>query len=94
MKQATLVEHFSEQASITRTAANHYLKILLSIMGDALQHGESIPLEGIGKISVGVRKGRKGRNPQTGETIEIAEKTVVRFSPSSTIEARVNQTNA
>ncbi len=59
------------------------------IAQDLLRVG-SCNIPGIGKLKVVERKARKGRNPTTGEPMDIPAKKVVRLSPSSTITDRLN----
>lgn len=55
-----------------------------------LKVGKTCNIPGVGKLKVVERKAREGRNPQTGEPIQIAARKSVKFSPSSTIVAVLN----
>src|SRR5690625_7090795 len=68
-------------------------KALDSFLGNvktALKDGERVSLVGFGTWSVSERAAREGRNPQTGKTIKIAAKNVVKFKPGSELQNSVN----
>lgn len=65
------------------------LKASFDIMKQAIASGEDVSIPGFGKYKVSTRKARKGRNPRTGETINIKAKQVVRFAPSSVLREAV-----
>jgi DNA-binding protein HU-beta len=65
-------------------------KILESVEG-TLQKGERVSLVGFGSWSVSKREARDGRNPQTGKTIKIAAKNVVKFKAGAELEGAVNK---
>jgi len=63
---------------------------VLSSMTEALTNGETITLIGFGTFKISERKARKGRNPQTGEEINIDAKNVVKFLPGKSLKEAVN----
>lgn len=65
------------------------LKASFDVMKQAIASGEDVAIPGFGKYKVTTRKARKGRNPKTGESIEIKAKQVVRFAPSSVLREAV-----
>ena len=52
---------------------------ILTAMTKALSNGQRIELRGFGSFSLGVRQARKGRNPKTGESVAVPEKSVVKW---------------
>jgi DNA-binding protein HU-beta len=60
-------------------------------MSNALQRNQRVTLAGFGTWTVTTRKARTGRNPQTGEAIEIKSKRTVRFKPGKTLEQVLNK---
>ena len=56
----------------------------------ALNEGDAVQLTGFGSFKVGDRAARKGRNPQTGETIDIAARKVVKFSAGKALKDALN----
>lgn len=63
---------------------------LMEMISDGLKNGEKISLSGIGAFSCVKKAARKGRNPKTGEQIDIPVRTAVKFSTSSTLAAGLN----
>lgn len=79
MNKGDLVAKISQDGELTKAAAEKVLGSVLEGIGDALKKGDSITLIGFGTFSVSNRAARKGRNPQTGEEIQIPAKKVVKF---------------
>ena len=65
------------------------LKASFDVMKQAIASGEDVSIPGFGKYKVTTRKARKGRNPRTGEALQIKAKQVVRFAPSSVLREAV-----
>ena len=74
-----LVEPMFEKTGYQKSSLHYILQKLPECLKESLEKDESIQLNGIGTFSVKTRKSRKGRNPKTGEIIEIPEKTIVHF---------------
>lgn len=85
MTKAELIEAMAENAGITKAAAKKALEALLENIEDSLKKGERVSLVGFGSWSVARRAAREGRNPQTGKTIKIKAKRVVKFKPSANL---------
>ncbi len=66
------------------------VSIVLDEITEALARGDRIELRGFGAFSVRQRKARTGRNPRTGEAVQIKAKTVPFFRPGKELRARVN----
>ena len=64
--------------------------VVLDEIAEALADGHRVELRGFGAFSVRQRKARKGRNPRTGEPVEVTAKTVPFFRPGKELRARVN----
>jgi len=77
MTKTAIVSHLAEKAEITKKQAAIVLESLAAIAYKEAKNGFTIP--GIGKLVVVNRKARMGRNPQTGETIKIPAKRVLKF---------------
>jgi len=73
-----------------KIAAKKALECMLSEVGGALKKGNRVSLVGFGSWSVTRRAARDGRNPQTGATIKIAAKNVVKFKAGSDLSSSVN----
>jgi len=74
-----LIDHMAKQADISKAAAGRALDSLVSAIKTSLRDGNSVTLVGFGTFSVGGRAARSGRNPKTGEPIEISEAKIPKF---------------
>lgn len=74
----------------SKAACNRIVSSVFETMKGALSGGDDVAIPGFGKFKVKTRNARTGRNPQTGEEIEIPEARVVSFKPSSTLKDCVN----
>lgn len=81
MNKQDLIEAVSKVVCTKKEAAQA-VETMISEIKNALEKNEKVTLAGLGSFSVTTRKARTGRNPRTGETIQIPAKKVVRFRPS------------
>lgn len=79
MNKGDLVNRIAQDAQVSKAQATAALNSVLSAVSETLKDGGKVTLIGFGTFSVSERAARTGRNPQTGETIQIAAKKVVRF---------------
>lgn len=85
-----LITDLAESTDLSKTQVRDLLDQLAQIATDALEHGEELTLPGIGKLKVGERPARTGRNPQTGAAMEIAARKVVKFVPAKSLSDALN----
>ncbi len=81
MNKGELVASIADNAGLTQSQAEAALSATLEAIQGALKGGDSVSLVGFGTFSANQRDARTGRNPRTGETIQIAAKTVAKFKP-------------
>jgi DNA-binding protein HU-beta len=86
MTKADLVDKMAKDADISKAAAGKALDSLIDAVTRALKKGDKVALVGFGTFSVGKRKARTGRNPQTGATIKIPARKVPRFSSGKSLK--------
>ena len=79
MNKAELVEEVANQTELTRKVSREAVDAIVSAITDSLARQEKVTLVGFGTFQVVERKARRGRNPQTGETIQIPAKRVPKF---------------
>jgi DNA-binding protein HU-beta len=91
LTKAELIDKISKDADITKAAAALAIDSMMEGISKSLKKGQKTTLVGFGTFSVSKRKARTGRNPQTGETIKIKAKNVVRFKPGTELERTVNR---
>ncbi|KIX14970.1 HU family DNA-binding protein [Dethiosulfatarculus sandiegensis] len=76
---------------LSKAICSHIIECILSSITAALMRGESIKITGFGTLKVTGRAARRGRNPQTGEKINIPARKTVRFKPAKLLKAVVNR---
>lgn len=79
MTKSQLSAHLAEKAGITKKTAADIIDELAAVAYSEARNNKQFTLPGIGKLVLNNRKARKGRNPATGEEIDIPAKTVVKF---------------
>ena len=90
MNKSDLVDAVASSADLTKASAARAVDATLDAIGGALGNGDSVSLVGFGTFSVRHRAARDGRNPQTGATIQIAAKNVVKFKAGAELSGSVN----
>ncbi|MBQ9236340.1 MAG: HU family DNA-binding protein [Prevotella sp.] len=79
MNKSELVKAIAEKAGLSQVAGKAALDAALEAISGALKKGESVQLIGFGTFSVAERAARQGKNPQTGQVIQIPAKKVAKF---------------
>jgi DNA-binding protein HU-beta len=90
MNKSDLVAAIAEQTGFTKVKSKSLLEATVSSITAALAEGNKVQLAGFGTWDTRIRKAREGRNPKTGEKIQIPEKTVAKFKPSKKLNEIVN----
>jgi DNA-binding protein HU-beta len=89
MTKAELIAVMAEGADITKAAAASALEAYTTAVSKELKKSGKLGLVGFGTFSVVKRKAREGRNPQTGKTIKIAAKKVIKFKAGKALADKV-----
>ena len=79
MSQSEVVNHFAEKYELTRAQVKELFEELANLATNEVKESGEFVLPGFGKLVLSERKAREGRNPQTGETIQIPAKTALKF---------------
>lgn len=82
LNKSQLIEAVAEKAGITHAAARTALESVVGAISDATTAGKIVRIGGFGKFEMKTRPARLGRNPQTGEEVQIAESTSLTFKAS------------
>jgi DNA-binding protein HU-beta len=90
MNKSDLAGRIAEKADLNKTQASAALDATLDSIGDALASGEKVQIAGFGSFTVRQRAARKGRNPQTGQVIDIAASKNVGFSAGKELKNKVS----
>jgi len=89
MNKSELVDAIAEAAGVTKTVAGRMLNALVSAVSDTLSKGDQVVIPGFGTFSIGNRSARTGRNPQTGQAIEIKASRVAKFKAGKALKEAV-----
>lgn len=89
MNKEELVEGVAQRCGLSKTEASSYLDTFVGVVEENLGKGEEIRVTGFGKFSVRERPAREGRNPQTGEPMQIAASKTPVFSAGSSLKNAV-----
>ena len=84
MNKKDLIEEVAEVLE-SKAQASELIDSVLANISKALKKKDTVPLTGFGTFKIVERKARKGRNPRTGEEIDIKKKSVPKFVPSKTL---------
>ena len=90
MNKSELIDSIAEKSGLNKTQAGDALNAVMESVGEALEAGDSISLVGFGTFSVKERAARTGRNPKTGEPLEIAASKVPGFKAGKGLKDAVN----
>lgn len=90
MNKSELIDAIAESVDISKAAAGRALDAVISSVTGALKNGEQVVLVGFGTFSVKERAARTGRNPQTGDPIEIAAARIPGFKAGKALKDAVN----
>lgn len=86
MDKKTFVEHMANLAGTTKKAAGEAMEAFRETLVTGLKEDGEVVLHGIGKFSLEVIPAHQGRNPATGETIDIPEKNKIKFKPGKVLK--------
>jgi len=90
MNKAELIEAMADAADISKAAATRALDGMVEAIIDAMKEGDQVSLVGFGTFMVKERAARQGRNPQTGETIQIKASNIPSFKAGKALKDAVN----
>lgn len=90
MNKSQLIDKIAADAELSKAAAGRALDSFINAVTEALKNEEPVQLVGFGTFKVRDRAARTGRNPQTGETIQIAAAKVPAFTAGKALKDAVN----
>ena len=91
MTKADIVEKIHFGTAMSKKDAGEAMEAVFSIMKSTMEQGETVKISGFGSFVVKQKNDRRGRNPQTGETITIDARSVISFKPSEGLKNQINQ---
>ncbi|WP_422614960.1 HU family DNA-binding protein [Cohnella caldifontis] len=86
MNKTELIAKVSELTDLSKKDATQAVDAVFDVISEALQNGDKVQLVGFGNFEVRERSARKGRNPQTGEEIEIPAGKIPAFKPGKALK--------
>lgn len=86
MTKAELVDSLASKVSLPRPRAEEIVNVFLDDVTEALRRGEKVNISGFGTFTVSDRKARTGRNPKTGEPIDIPASRSAKFKPGKNLK--------
>ena len=94
MTKAELVEDVARAAELTKKDAERLVELVFESIIETLNQGEKIELRGFGSFRVRERGARRGRNPKTGDPVNIPAKRVPYFKPGKELKELINEESA
>ena len=94
MTKAEIVEQIYQKIGFSKKESADIVELVFDTMKDTLSKGEKIKISGFGNFVVRQKRSRVGRNPQTGEAIEITARKVLTFRPSQVLKESLNKEGA
>ncbi|ABM61386.1 HU family DNA-binding protein [Halorhodospira halophila] len=90
MNKSELIEAVADSADLSKAAAARAVDAMVESVTDALREGDQVTLVGFGTFTVRERAARTGRNPRTGESIDIPASKVPGFKPGKALKDAIN----
>jgi len=90
MTKADIVETIYEKVGFSRKESADIVDLVFDLLKETLEKGDKIKISGFGNFVVRKKRPRKGRNPQTGDEIQITARRVLTFKPSQVLRKALN----
>jgi integration host factor subunit alpha len=90
MTKIDIIQVVNEKLGYSRKDSARIVESIFDIMKESLANGEKVKIPGFGNFDVKEKKARRGRNPQTGEKIEISARRVLSFKSSQLLKKALN----
>jgi len=93
MTKADIVETIYEKIGFSRKESAEIVDLVFDLLKETLESGNKVKISGFGNFVIREKRSRKGRNPQTGEEIQISARRVLTFKPSQVLRKALNTAN-
>jgi integration host factor subunit alpha len=90
MTKADLIEDVYLKTGFSKKESAEIVETVFDLIKGTLERGEKIKIAGFGNFVVKEKSTRRGRNPQTGEEIEISSRRILTFKPSQVLKSSIN----
>ena len=91
MTKADIAQRIQDKTGFSKKESAEMMEAVFSILKKTLEAGEKIKIAGFGNFEVKQKKDRRGRNPQTGESITIEARRILTFKPSNLLRNAINK---
>jgi len=91
MIKADLINKIAKDLGVSKQEAEMGVNLFFETIKDAIERGEEIELRGFGSFRFRQRGARSGRNPRTGDSVEVPSKKVLYFKPSKHLKNLINK---
>lgn len=91
MTKVDIISNVYEKVGFSKKEAVRVVETIFDIMKESLERGEKIKISGFGNFVVRKKRTRRGRNPQTGDDIEISARKILTFKPSQVLKNDLNR---
>lgn len=91
MTKADIAERIQTATGLSKKESAEMMEAMFSIIKSTLESGETLKISGFGSFIVKQKIDRRGRNPQTGETITIEARRILTFKPSNVLKTAINK---
>jgi integration host factor subunit alpha len=91
MTKADIFEKVSEKLGLSKKESAELVEAVFALIKSTLESGEKLKIAGFGNFEVKQKADRRGRNPQTGETITIEARRILTFKPSQVLKSAINK---
>ena len=90
MNKSELIDAVASKSGMSKADADKTIEAFFSVVTDAVKSGDKVAWPGFGSFSTSESAARTGRNPQTGEAVNIAASTRMKFTASSALKGELN----
>ena len=90
MTKADIIESVYEKVGFSKKESAELVELVFDTLKETLERGDKVKISGFGNFQPRFKRARPGRNPQSGQPIEITARRVVKFVPSQVLKADLN----
>jgi integration host factor subunit alpha len=90
MTKVDIIENIYEKVGFSKKEVSKIVESVFDIIKESLQQEDKIKISGFGNFVIRKKRARRGRNPQTGNDIEITPRRILTFKPSQVLKASLN----
>ena len=91
MTKADIIESIYEKVGLSKEESSRIVELVLQTLKDTLENGEKVKISAFGNFVVRTKRSRRGRNPQTGDEIQITARKVLTFKSSPILKRALNE---